>query len=95
MYDDLLTKMSSIRNTDGGLVVQRSYTYDKLGRPLTRQTLRSGGAMNETFDYDDRSESTRRLAGRLDTSAAFAPKGENCRRLEGSLAKSAAFAPQG
>ena len=40
---DLLTKMSSIRNTDGGLVVQRSYTYDKLGRPLTRQTLRSGG----------------------------------------------------
>lgn len=40
---DLLTKMSSIRNTDGGLVVQRSYTYDKLGRPVTRQTLRSGG----------------------------------------------------
>ncbi len=46
---DLLTKMSSIRNTDGGLVVQRNYTYDKLGRPVTRQTLRSGGAMNETF----------------------------------------------
>ena len=92
---DLLTKMSSIRNTDGGLVVQRSYTYDKLGRPLTRQTLRSGGAMNETFDYDDRSENTRRLAGRLDTSAAFAPKGENCRRLEGRLAKSDRFCPSG
>ncbi len=42
---DLLTKMSSIRNTDGGLVVQRNDTYDKLGRPLTRQTLRSVGAM--------------------------------------------------
>ena len=53
---DLLTKMNYIRNTDGGLVVQRNYTYDKLGRPLTRQTLRSGGAMNETFDYNDRSE---------------------------------------
>ena len=72
---DLLTKMSSIRNTDGGLVVQRNDTYDKLGRPVTRQTLRSGGAMNETFDYNDRSESARRLAGRLDKSAAFAPKG--------------------
>ena len=72
---DLFTKMSSIRNTDGGLVVQRNYTYDKLGRPVTRQTLRSGGAMNETFDYNDRSESARRLAGRLDKSAAFAPKG--------------------
>ena len=52
----LFTKMCSIRNTDGGLVVQRSYTYDKLGRPLTRQTLCSGGTMNETFDYNDRSE---------------------------------------
>ena len=51
---DLLTKMSSIRNTDGGLVVQRNYTYDKLGRPVTRQTLRSGGPMNETFDDNDR-----------------------------------------
>ena len=92
---DLLTKMSSIRNTDGGSVVRRNYTYDRLGRPVTRQTLRSGGAMNETFDYDDRSESTRRLAGRLDTSAAFAPKGENCRRLEGRLAKSDRFCPNG
>ncbi len=27
---DLLTKMSSIRNTDGGLVVQRNYTYASL-----------------------------------------------------------------
>ena len=53
---DLLTKMSSIRNTDGGLVVQRNYTYDKLRRPLTRQTLRSGGGMNETFDYNDCSD---------------------------------------
>ena len=92
---DLLTKMSSIRNTDGGSVVRRNYTYDRLGRPVTRQTLRSGGAMNETFDYDDRSENTRRLAGRLDTSAAFAPKGENCRRLEGRLAKSDRFCPNG
>ena len=92
---DLLTKMSSIRNTDGGSVVRRNYTYDRLGRPVTRQTLRSGGAMNETFDYDDRSESTRRLAGRLDKSAAFAPKGENCRRLEGRLAKSDRFCPNG
>ncbi len=33
---DLLTKMSFIRNTDGGLVVQRSYTYDKPGRPTSR-----------------------------------------------------------
>ena len=35
-------------------MVQRSYPYDKLGRPVTRQTLRSGGAMNETFDDNDR-----------------------------------------
>ncbi len=92
---DLLTKMSSIRNTDGGLVVQRNYTYDKLGRPVTRQTLRSGGAMNETFDDNDRSESPRGLGVGLDKSAAFAPKGENCRRLEGRLAKSDRFCPKG
>ena len=74
---DLLTKMSYIRNTDGGLVVKRSCTTMSSDAP--RHAVRSipQREMNrqEVFGYNRRSENTRRLAGRLDKSAAFAPKG--------------------
>lgn len=65
---DLFTKMGSIHNTDGGLVVQLNYTYDMLGRPLTQQTLRSGGAIDETFNCNARSESPRGFGVGLDGS---------------------------
>ena len=39
-------------------VAQRTYTYDTLGRPLTRSTARNGQTVNDTFGYNNRSELT-------------------------------------
>jgi len=39
-------------------VAQRTYTYDTLGRPLTRTTARNGQTVNDTFGYNNRSELT-------------------------------------
>ncbi len=36
--------------------MERCYTYDKLGRPITRQTARQGSTVNDTFTYNSRSE---------------------------------------
>ena len=37
-------------------VASRSYTYDTLGRPVTRSTSKDGSTVNDTFGYNSRSE---------------------------------------
>ena len=44
------------RSTTG--VVERSYTYDEIGRPITRRTARNAGTVNDSFGYNTRSELT-------------------------------------
>ncbi|MDO4410976.1 MAG: RHS repeat-associated core domain-containing protein [Akkermansia sp.] len=51
---DLLTQMAYKRGNT--LVSQRVYTYDALGRPLTRQTSRNGQTVNDSFVHTYRSE---------------------------------------
>ena len=51
---DLLTGMAYHRGSS--LVTQRNYTYDPLGRPLTRSTARNGQTVNDTFAHNSRSE---------------------------------------
>ncbi len=51
---DLLTGMLYKRGTTG--VVERYYTYDSLGRPLTRSESRNGSTRNDAFAHNDRSE---------------------------------------
>ena len=53
---DLLTGMAYHRGST--LVAQRAYTYDTLGRPLSRSTARNGQTVNDTFGYNNRSELT-------------------------------------
>ena len=53
---DLLTGMLYKRGNTA--VAQRTYTYDTLGRPLTRTTARNGQTVNDTFGYNNRSELT-------------------------------------
>ena len=53
---DLLTGMLYKRGNTA--VAQRTYTYDTLGRPLTRSTTRNGQTVNDTFGYNNRSELT-------------------------------------
>ncbi|MBR5522554.1 MAG: lipid II-degrading bacteriocin, partial [Akkermansia sp.] len=53
---DLLIGMAYHRGST--LVTQRSYSYDTLGRPLTRSTNRSGQTVNDSFGYNTRSELT-------------------------------------
>jgi len=54
---DLLISMAYHRSGTT-LVTQRSYTYDSLGRPLTRSTARNGQTVNDYFVYSSRSELT-------------------------------------
>ena len=51
---DLLIGMAYYRGST--LVTQRSYSYDSLGRPLTRNTARNGQTVNESFVHNSRSE---------------------------------------
>ena len=51
---DLLTGMAYHRGTT--LVTQRTYSYDTLGRPLTRSTARNGQTVNDSFVHNSRSE---------------------------------------
>ncbi len=51
---DLLTQMDYKRGNT--LVSRRVYTYDALGRPLTRQTFRNGQTVNDSFVHTYRSE---------------------------------------
>ena len=53
---NLLTGMCYKRGNTA--VAQRTYTYDTLGRPLTRTTARNGQTVNDTFGYNNRSELT-------------------------------------
>ncbi len=50
----MLTQMNYKRGNT--LVRQRVYTYDALGRPLTRQTSRNGQTVNDSFVHMYRSE---------------------------------------
>ena len=53
---DLLIGMAYHRGGTA-LVAQRTYTYDTLGRPLTRSTTRSGQATrSDSFSHNERSE---------------------------------------
>ena len=49
-------------------VVRRSYSYDALGRPLTRSTARLGRVENDSFSYNGKSEltGTQLIAGAYD-----------------------------
>ena len=51
---DLLIGMAYHRSTT--LVAQRTYSYDTLGRPLTRSTARNGQTVNDSFVHNSRSE---------------------------------------
>ncbi len=51
---NLLTGMAYHRGST--LVSQRTYTYDTLGRPAARNTVRQGSVVNDTFTYTPRSE---------------------------------------
>ena len=51
---DLLTGMVYKRSNT--TVATRSYTYDTLGRPSTRSTAKDGATVNDSFDYNSRSE---------------------------------------
>ena len=58
---DLMTGMVYTRGTT--TVVQRGYSYDALGRPLTRAQSRQGGTRNDSFTHNDRSELTSATLG--------------------------------
>ena len=51
---DLLTGMAYRRSNT--LVTQRTYSYDALGRLLTRSNARNGQTVNDSFVYNSRSE---------------------------------------
>ena len=53
---DLLIGMAYHRSST--LVSQRTYSYDALGRPLTRSTARNGSTVNDSFVHNFRSELT-------------------------------------
>ena len=53
---DLLTGMCYKRSNT--TVAERTYTYDALGRPLTRTTARNGQTVTDSFGYNNRSELT-------------------------------------
>ena len=56
---DLLTSMQYHRGNT--LVTQRDYSFDTIGRPLTRRTARQGKVVNDTFIHNTRSELTEAL----------------------------------
>lgn len=53
---DLLTGMDNRRGAT--LVTQRTFSYDMLGRPLTRRAARNGQTVNDSFGHNSRSELT-------------------------------------
>ena len=55
-HRDLLTGMCYKRSNT--TVAERTYTYDALGRPLTRTTARNGQTATDSFGYNNRSELT-------------------------------------
>ena len=67
---DLVAGMRIYRGA-GTDVVLRNYTYDALGRPLTRTTSRNGTTQNDTFGYNPRSELTSATLGNANYAYAF------------------------
>ena len=67
---DLVAGMRIYRGA-GTDVVLRNYTYDALGRPLTRATSRNGTTQNDTFGYNPRSELTSATLGNANYAYAF------------------------
>lgn len=53
-HHNLITSMNAKRSTTE--VVLRGYTYDELGRPVTRTCSRQAKTHNAVFEYSDRSE---------------------------------------
>ena len=51
--DLLIGKLYKRSNTS---VASRAYTYDTLGRPMTRSTSKDGSTVNDSFGYNSRSE---------------------------------------
>ena len=66
---DLVTGIT-IRRGASADVVLLNYTYDALGRPLTRSISRNGTTQNDNFGYNSRSELTSATLG--DDSYAYA-----------------------
>ena len=67
---DLVTGIT-IRRGASTNVVLRNYTYDALGRPLTRATSRNATTQNDTFGYNPRSELTSATLGNANYAYAF------------------------
>ena len=67
---DLVTGIT-IRRGASTNVVLRNYTYDALGRPLTRSTARNGTTQNDAFGYNARSELTSATLGNDEYAYAF------------------------
>lgn len=61
----------TIRRGAGTNVVLRNYTYDALGRPLTRSTLRNGATQRDVFGYNARSELVSAMLGDAEYSYGF------------------------
>ncbi|MBQ8722783.1 MAG: RHS repeat protein, partial [Opitutales bacterium] len=67
---DLVAGITIQRGTSTNVVL-RNYTYDALGRPLTRSTSRNGTTQNDTFGYNARSELTSATLGSDNYAYAF------------------------
>ncbi|MEG1995848.1 MAG: sugar-binding protein, partial [Bacilli bacterium] len=60
-HRDLAISMNATRGTTD--VVLRGYTYDALGRPITRTCARQATTRNDSFAYNERSELTNASLG--------------------------------
>ena len=76
----------TIRRGAGTNVVLRNYTYDTLGRPLTRSTSRNGTTQNDTFGYNSRSELVSATLGNDNYSYAFDAIGNRATSSEAGTA---------
>ena len=79
---DLLTGMYYKHSTTG--VVEREYSYDVLGRPLTRRTARNGSTVSDTFAYNTRSELTSAAADGCDYNYSYDNIGNRSAAVEDS-----------
>ena len=68
-HRDLVTSMHATRGATN--VVLRGYTYDQLGRPVTRTCSRRATTRNDSFGYNERSELTSASLGTNPYSYAY------------------------
>ena len=66
---NLLINMAYHRGST--LVVQRTYSYDTLGRPSVRNTARQGNIVNDTFVHNSRSELVEAQVNNKDSEYTF------------------------